>query len=36
MLDQLQHLPVGAIVPLVFVAALIGVGLGLLCSGRQR
>jgi hypothetical protein len=35
MLDQLQQLPVGAIFPLIY-AALIGVGLGLLCSGRQR
>jgi hypothetical protein len=34
MLDQLQQLPVGAIVPLISLAALIG--LGLLCSGRQR
>ena len=35
-MDLLQHLPLGAIVPLVFVAALIGIGLGLLLSGRQR
>jgi hypothetical protein len=36
MLDHLQQLPVGAIFPLIFAAALIGIGLGLLCSGRQR
>jgi hypothetical protein len=35
MLDQLQQLPVGAIAPLLFAAAVIGLGLGLLL-GRQR
>ena len=36
MLDRLQHHPVGAIVPLILLAAAIGVGIGLLCSGRRR
>ena len=36
MLDHLQQLPIGAIAPLVFAAALIGIGLGLLFTGRRR
>lgn len=36
MLDRLQQLPVGAVIPLVFLAAAIGIGLALLFVRRQR
>lgn len=35
MLDHLQHLPFGAIVPLILLAAAIGIGVACL-TGRQR
>ena len=36
MLDRLQQLPVGALYPLVFLAAAIGIGIALLVARRQR
>ena len=36
MLDRLQQLPVGAIVPLLILAGAIGVGLACLTTRRQR
>lgn len=35
-MDRLQHLPVGAIFPLILICVAIGIGLGLLFSGRRR
>jgi hypothetical protein len=34
-MDRLQHLPVGAIVPLILLAAAIGIAIACL-TGRQR
>jgi hypothetical protein len=36
MLDRLQQLPVGAVIPLVFLAAVIGIGLALMTTRRRR
>lgn len=36
MLDRLQHLPVGAVVPLILLAAAIGIGVACLTTRRRR
>lgn len=36
MLDRLQQLPVGAAIPLVFLAAVIGICFALLTTRRRR